>query len=266
MTTHKQQEGFTLVELSIVLVIIGLIVSGVLVGQDLIKAAEIRSTVGQMESYDSAVNTFNSKFGGLPGDIANPEELPLEDGDWAGTAGLGDGNRLIEHDPGSCTAGATEYTGEPAMFWRHLSDAGILGAPIDGPDYSTAAVTADVLDAHMVQADIGRNNRFHIGSDIGRNYYAIGGVSAVAGCTLTSADRLTPLEARQIDEKMDDSLPTSGIVQAVDDINDLSITTPAAPATGVCVDNTDPNNLIYSASTEEFSNGLSCQIRARASF
>ena len=68
--TKKQgkNKGFTLIELSIVLVIIGLIVGGVLVGQDLIKAAEIRATVSQVEGYNSAVNTFRLKYNGLPGD------------------------------------------------------------------------------------------------------------------------------------------------------------------------------------------------------
>src|SRR5438477_2747635 len=66
---RPSQQGFTLIELSIVLVIIGLIVGGILVGQDLIKAAEIRATVGQVEKYNSAVNTFRSKYNGIPGDI-----------------------------------------------------------------------------------------------------------------------------------------------------------------------------------------------------
>ena len=54
----KHEEGFTLLELSIVLVIIGLIVGGVLVGQDMIKGAQIRATVAQLEKYNTAVNTF----------------------------------------------------------------------------------------------------------------------------------------------------------------------------------------------------------------
>jgi prepilin-type N-terminal cleavage/methylation domain-containing protein len=65
-----QQAGFTLIELSIVLVIIGLIVGGVLVGQDLIKAAEIRATISQYEKYNAAMNTFRTKYNGMPGDLS----------------------------------------------------------------------------------------------------------------------------------------------------------------------------------------------------
>lgn len=50
--------GFTLIELSIVLVIIGLIVGGVLVGKDLIIASEVRSQIGQIEKYNTAVHTL----------------------------------------------------------------------------------------------------------------------------------------------------------------------------------------------------------------
>src|SRR3954471_15989161 len=66
-----KQVGFTLIELSIVLVIIGLVVGGVLVGQDLIKAAQIRSAVSKIEKYNTAVHTFRTKYNALPGDIPN---------------------------------------------------------------------------------------------------------------------------------------------------------------------------------------------------
>ena len=65
----RNHSGFTFVELSIVLAIIGLLVGGVLVGRDLIKAAEIRGHVQQIEKYNAAANTFRSKYGGLPGDL-----------------------------------------------------------------------------------------------------------------------------------------------------------------------------------------------------
>ena len=82
-----RKAGFTLIEMSIVLVIIGLIVGGVLVGQDLIRAAAVRAQVSQMEKYNSAVNTFREKTGYLPGDIPDPtaSEFGFQArGPWAG--------------------------------------------------------------------------------------------------------------------------------------------------------------------------------------
>ena len=60
--SHKSA-GFTLIELSIVLVIIGLIIGGVLVGRDLIAAAQVRAQISQIEKYQTAVNTFRGKYG-----------------------------------------------------------------------------------------------------------------------------------------------------------------------------------------------------------
>src|ERR1700735_2843794 len=66
------KSGFTLIELSIVLVIIGLIVGGILTGQSLIDAAAQREQIAQIEKYNTAVRTFQGKYGYLPGDIPNP--------------------------------------------------------------------------------------------------------------------------------------------------------------------------------------------------
>jgi prepilin-type N-terminal cleavage/methylation domain-containing protein len=62
------KKGFTLVELSIVLVILGLLAGGVLAGQSLIRAAELRSVTTQLEQYSTAIYAFRDRYFAIPGD------------------------------------------------------------------------------------------------------------------------------------------------------------------------------------------------------
>ena len=69
---HTDQRGFTLVELSIVLVILGLLVGGVLSGQSLIRAAELRAVSTEHSKFVTAMNSFRDKYFAAPGDMKPP--------------------------------------------------------------------------------------------------------------------------------------------------------------------------------------------------
>lgn len=117
------KNGFTLIELSIVLVTIGLLVGGVLVGQDLIKGAEVRAQITQIEKFNTAANTFYGKYGYLPGDMTQSAAAEfgfLNPSTRAGTQGRGDGNGVIEgysYDTNSFMGGL-DQTGEPFFFGK----------------------------------------------------------------------------------------------------------------------------------------------------
>lgn len=71
----KKQQGFTLIEIAIVLVIIGLLIGGVLKGQELIRTAQVRSLITDMDGLKTAVFGFHDRFRAQPGDISNATSL-----------------------------------------------------------------------------------------------------------------------------------------------------------------------------------------------
>jgi len=156
--------GFTLIELSIVLVIIGLIVGGILVGQDLIRAAGVRAQITQIEKYHTAVNTFYGKYGYLPGDIPDPAASSFGFLARGTLPGQGDGNGIIEGTNGLTgpNFGTYQQTGETPMFWRDLSTANL----IDG-NFATAGpatqlypsgISGTILGLYLPTARLGQGN------------------------------------------------------------------------------------------------------------
>jgi prepilin-type N-terminal cleavage/methylation domain-containing protein len=222
---RKGEEGFTLIELSIVLVIIGLIVGGVLVGQDLIRAAEVRATISQIEKYNTAVNTFRGKYNAVPGDL--PQSVASAFGfvsrSSAGQAGQGDGNGVVEGYNGSVNSGFYQGGGETGLFWVDLSTGGTGSQPnlIDG-GFSTAtsgvpaaAVTASTLSNYLPQAKLGRGNFIYVWSTGGVNYYGLSVPSGITtGAVMTSTPSLSVQQAYNIDKKVDDGVPLTGNVTA----------------------------------------------------
>jgi len=149
----SRSRGFTLIELSIVLVIIGLLVGGILVGQNLIHAAELRSIITDVERLKTAINAFESKYDCLPGDCPNAT-------DYFGTASVcpggpgtgtqtcnGNGNGDIDF---GATAGDPSIAGNQELFliWQHLSNAGLIAGSYtgfnDGINYYDAKVGVNV--------------------------------------------------------------------------------------------------------------------------
>jgi prepilin-type N-terminal cleavage/methylation domain-containing protein len=118
----SQQSGFTLIEIAIVLVIIGLLLGGVLKGQELIENSRIKSVVADMRGVSASYNSYVDRFRQIPGD----ETLPtLTARGWTVTAG-GNANGVLAITPAQTFTNAGEQTG----FWQALRAAGFTtGAP-----------------------------------------------------------------------------------------------------------------------------------------
>ena len=108
----RGQGGFTLVEIAIVLVIIGLLLGGILKGQEMITQAKIKNVIADMSGVSAAMYGYQDRYRALPGDDKNADPR------WAGAA-KGDGNGVVA---GNWIEAAKEST----YFWDHLRRAGFI--------------------------------------------------------------------------------------------------------------------------------------------
>jgi prepilin-type N-terminal cleavage/methylation domain-containing protein len=158
MDNAMMRNGFTLIELSIVLVIIGLIVGGILTGRDLIAAAAVRAQISQLEKYQTAANTFRGKYGYLPGDIKDPDATNFGFAARGQYAGEGDGNGIIQGiDANSSNSndGQTSASGETAMFWADLSKAGLIDAGLNTAAPTTIPAYGSSPALYLPQSKLG---------------------------------------------------------------------------------------------------------------
>lgn len=118
----ENQDGFTLVEISIVMIIIGLLIGGTFGGMKLIENMQINKTVQDLKAIESAALTFKDTYGRLPGDIVNPAAR-IPNCTVAPCATGGDGNRQIGSS--SWSAPITDVD-ELFTFWHHLQAANLL--------------------------------------------------------------------------------------------------------------------------------------------
>src|SRR5262245_33097849 len=137
--THPSASGgFTLLESAIALLVVGLTTQAVLLGQQLIHSARVRSLIAQQDAVDAAFNAFQDRFRALPGDYA----AASRNLDCGASACLdGNGNGRIE--PG--TAGALH---EDILAWHHLTASGFLSGEYRMLDPSLASPAPDNTPAN----------------------------------------------------------------------------------------------------------------------
>ena len=202
---RRSLRAFSLVELSIVLVILGLLVGGALSGRSLIRAAEMRSIQTDFSKYLAAVHQFRDKYFALPGDMPNatafwgaahPTPATCRDTPSTTTATCnGNGNGEVK---------ATGTSWESSRFWQHLANAALIEGTYDGVD-----------------DEFGKSRYMNGGWQV--NYWGqySGGTFDFTGFwghdfELYDGDAsyttLTPAEAWNIDQKVDDGVPNTGKV------------------------------------------------------
>jgi prepilin-type N-terminal cleavage/methylation domain-containing protein len=121
----NKQSGFTLVEIAIVLVIIGLLLGGVLKGQEMIENSRIKSVVGDMNGVSAAYNSYLDRYHALPGDETS---ATMTARGWTGAA-TGVANGVLNLPPANTFTNAAE---QPA-FWRALRGSGLVAGDPAAP-------------------------------------------------------------------------------------------------------------------------------------
>ncbi|MFI4983913.1 MAG: prepilin-type N-terminal cleavage/methylation domain-containing protein [Rickettsiales bacterium] len=137
------KKGFTLVELSIVIIIIGLIIAGVTAGQSLVDQAQLRATITEIQTYQTAYKTFVDKYDAVPGDMVSAETIwpaPLC-GAMAGAC-VGNGDGKIQTSQNAGTAGTPGDEVRPAL--KILALAGLINGNIAQVPASVIGLTAGV--------------------------------------------------------------------------------------------------------------------------
>jgi prepilin-type N-terminal cleavage/methylation domain-containing protein len=189
----NKQNGFTLVEIAIVLVIIGVLLGGVLKGQELIKGAQVRNLIDQSSSIQAAYYGFVDRYHQIPGDMkpnAACKQIVLKN-----CVG-GNGNRIIDEDDWK----------EASAVWAHLAAAGFIQGNYQG-DATNEATYRDPAQAPA--------NAFGGLLVLSRsNCYLSSTTRSLPKLNLVLGRNLPVSIIQQFDVKVDDGLPTTGTVRA----------------------------------------------------
>jgi prepilin-type N-terminal cleavage/methylation domain-containing protein len=227
-------KGFTLVELAIVMTIIGLLIGGILKGQELIENARVTATIAQVKSFEAATSTFRDRFDSLPGDMPSaatrlPGCTPAARCNPGTAAGTG-GNSIVG-DPAWASGWGSQTTGgagtaqfETQLFWAHLlladlisgvSDAQVRAAttPAWGITHPSARIGGGFVVGHG-NATIPPGSTATAGTGPSGMIVVITQSPSDALSTTSGLQAMTASRAAQIDRKLDDGRPTSGYVQA----------------------------------------------------
>jgi len=214
----KKQSGFTLIELAIVLVIIGLLLGGVLKGQELINSAKVKNMASDFKNVQVYIYGYQDKYKALPGDdIAAVSHL------GAGIA-PGNGNGLIGGNWDSVTT-----TDESFLFWQHVRLAGLAPGPTTFTD--VAAYTPKNADGGRVgiQSISGTAN-------LPTNPTRINGAYAVCSGGILGKF------AKQLDTTLDDGATETGSMRVYESAGAAWLPTTGAGA----IDDSTPYNVCMS--------------------
>ena len=200
MKFGKPQQGFTLVEIAIVLVIIGLLLGGILKGQEMITQAKIKNVIADFSGISAAYHGYVDRYKKIPGDdpcagagaALTTGNCGTTTARWTGANG-GDGNGRVAGLYNSTTA-----TDESRLWWDHLRRAGFVSGTGNQQPFNALTGQIGVQTGDNANAAV-----------LGTDGTGAGGLSGLIICSANLPDKI----AIAADTQMDDGVPVSGSVR-----------------------------------------------------
>lgn len=213
---NKKISGFTLVELAVVMIIIGLLLAGVLKGQAMVRNAEIKKLVATVDMLRTGARTFQDKYGSLPGDLVNAQTRIPGCAAMAECLSVGDGNGIIgtpRVDDWSMDDQSAIDT-EATQFWVHMAMADLIHdvAPANGPVWGGFYPSSPMGGGfHVIHAEEPAPNRAN------GHYFVLRFPPTGSAHVLAAGNAvLTPAVAARLESEYDDNSPNSGAIIADD--------------------------------------------------
>lgn len=198
----RVQSGFTLVEIAVVLVIIGLLLGGVLKGQELIASARVRNLADQQAGIQAAYYGFNDRYRAVPGDMTAADATSAIGQTVYLGAAASDGQLVAPDD----SSPWSELNG----VWEQMSKSGFIkgsypGQTAGGVDPSSAPPNADHAPVNVFNGVLilARDNGYQIES----------GASQPSRLVLYMGRNVPVDIARELDVKLDDGRPLTGTLR-----------------------------------------------------
>jgi prepilin-type N-terminal cleavage/methylation domain-containing protein len=192
MQIKHRQSGFTLVEIAIVLVIIGLLLGGILKGQEMITQARIKNVINDFNGITAAYASYQDRYRAIPGDDVGAA------GRWAGSVS-GNGNGQVAGPYNNALAGAPVAANESNLFWWHMRLSGFIAGPTSGAGF-----------ANQPTNSVGGM----IGVTSGDGTPGMMGFSGLIVCSANLADKIAIAVDTQTDDQSSNTGSVRGMLQA----------------------------------------------------
>jgi prepilin-type N-terminal cleavage/methylation domain-containing protein len=215
----QRNQGFTLVEIAIVLVIIGLLLGGILKGQEMITQAKIKNVISDFSGISAAYHGYVDRYKKIPGDdpcagttnsAISASTCGTTVGRWTG-ASHGDGNGVVAGKYNSTTA-----ADESRMWWYHLRRAGFVSG------------VGDLQPFNALSGQIG------VQTGGSANDTALGGFAGIIICSANLPDKIAIAADTQMDDGVGNTGTVRGLLQAGANpaIDNTTVATPAYQESG----------------------------------